>query len=77
MSFPWLRARGGGGRGEGAVSMSLCESYGRFLSDYFGESQLKEFLCGSTVEEDLTGEIVRNDGFNGLKSSKISSERSK
>lgn len=38
---------------------------------------MKEFLCGSTVEEDLTGEIVRNDGFNGFEgeSSKISSER--
>lgn len=53
------------------MSMSLCQSYGRFLSDYFGESQLKEFLCGSTVEEDLTGEIVRNDGFNGLKDSRV------
>ena len=62
------------GRGEGWGGSGVNEPVPILRTIFirlFRESQLKEFLCGSTVEEDLTGEIVRNDGFNGLKDSRV------
>lgn len=58
---------------EGAVSMKLCESCGRFCDPIIFRAIPVErvSLRDSTAEEDLTGEIARDEGFDGLKDDRV------